>query len=125
MPVNTKYPNLPPEFPQLVRQARIEQGISLRLLSEKTGLPNVAINQIELGKRSCTYDRAIRLRDALGIDIQLPKPDLSLRDPITRDRRKTELSRESFLIEMDGRVIRVLVSRDLGPVTRVSRVEEK
>lgn len=51
-------------------QARIAQGLSLRALSARAGLPYSTLSKLENGKMALTYDKLIRLALALNIDLK-------------------------------------------------------
>lgn len=53
-----------------IRQARIAQGLSLRALSARAGLPYSTLSKLENGKMALTYDKLIRLALALNIDLK-------------------------------------------------------
>lgn len=53
-----------------IRRARIAQGLSLRELSARAGLAYSSLSKLENGKMSLTYDKLIRLAQALGIDVK-------------------------------------------------------
>jgi len=53
-----------------IRDARIAQGLSLRALSARAGLPYSTLSKLENGKMSLTYDKLIRLAQALNVDIK-------------------------------------------------------
>ncbi len=53
-----------------IRQARIAQGLSLRALSARAGMPYSTLSKLENGKMALTYDKLIRLALALNVDIQ-------------------------------------------------------
>ena len=53
-----------------IRQARIAQGLSLRALSARAGLPYSTLSKLENGKMGLTYDKLIRLAQALNIDLK-------------------------------------------------------
>jgi transcriptional regulator with XRE-family HTH domain len=53
-----------------IRQARIAQGLSLRALSARAGLPYSTLSKLENGKMGLTYDKLIRLAQALNIDVK-------------------------------------------------------
>ena len=53
-----------------LRQARISQGLSLRDLSARTGMPYSTLSKLENGKMGLTYDKLIKLAQGLGIDLQ-------------------------------------------------------
>lgn len=52
-----------------LRAARIEQGLTLRSLSARVGLPYSTVSKLETGKMAMTYDKLLRLTQGLGIDI--------------------------------------------------------
>lgn len=53
-----------------IRQARIAQGLSLRALSARAGMPYSTLSKLENGKMALTYDKLIRLALALNLDLQ-------------------------------------------------------
>jgi transcriptional regulator with XRE-family HTH domain len=53
-----------------IRQARIAQGLSLRALSARAGLPYSTLSKLENGKIGLTYDKLIRLAQALNVDLK-------------------------------------------------------
>jgi transcriptional regulator with XRE-family HTH domain len=53
-----------------LRQARLNQGLSLRALSARAGLPYSTLSKLENGKMALTYDKMIRLAQALNLDLQ-------------------------------------------------------
>jgi transcriptional regulator with XRE-family HTH domain len=53
-----------------IRQARIERGLSLRALSARAGLPYSTLSKLENGKMGLTYDKLIRLAQALNLDLK-------------------------------------------------------
>jgi len=53
-----------------LRQARIDQGLSLRALSARAGLPYSTLSKLENGKMALTYDKLIRLAQALNMDLK-------------------------------------------------------
>jgi transcriptional regulator with XRE-family HTH domain len=53
-----------------IRQARIAQGLSLRALSARAGLPYSTLSKLENGKMGLTYDKLIRLAQALSVDLK-------------------------------------------------------
>lgn len=56
------------EFGALVRTARYAQGMSVRELSEKTGITKTQINNIERGSSQPRPTTFTKLVDALGLD---------------------------------------------------------
>lgn len=53
-----------------IRDARVSQGLSLRALSSRAGLPYSTLSKLENGKMALTYDKLIRLAQALKVDIR-------------------------------------------------------
>jgi transcriptional regulator with XRE-family HTH domain len=52
-----------------LRAARTEQGLSLRALAARTGLPFSTLSKLENGKMALTYDKLVRLAQGLNVDI--------------------------------------------------------
>jgi transcriptional regulator with XRE-family HTH domain len=67
---------LPPPS-RAIRDVRVAQGLSLRALSARAGLPYSTLSKLENGKMALTYDKLIRLAQALNVDIRdiLANPD--------------------------------------------------
>lgn len=53
-----------------IRDVRTSQGLSLRALSARAGLPYSTLSKLENGKMVLTYDKLIRLAQALNVDIK-------------------------------------------------------
>ena len=53
-----------------IRDVRMAQGLSLRALSARAGLPYSTLSKLENGKMTLTYDKLIRLAQALNVDIR-------------------------------------------------------
>jgi len=53
-----------------IRDVRLAQGLSLRALSARAGLPYSTLSKLENGKMTLTYDKLIRLAQALNVDIR-------------------------------------------------------
>jgi transcriptional regulator with XRE-family HTH domain len=53
-----------------IRDVRIAQGLSLRALSARAGLPYSTLSKLENGKMALTYDKLIRLAQALNVDLK-------------------------------------------------------
>jgi transcriptional regulator with XRE-family HTH domain len=53
-----------------IRDVRIAQGLSLRALSARAGLPYSTLSKLENGKMTLTYDKLIRLAQALNVDLK-------------------------------------------------------
>ena len=60
---------LPPPS-RALRNVRMRQGLSLRALSARAGLPYSTLSKLENGKMALTYDKLIRLAQALNVDIK-------------------------------------------------------
>lgn len=66
-------PSTPADIPgpsRAIRSARLAQGLSLRALSARAGLPYSTISKLENGKMAFTYDKLIRLSQALHVDLK-------------------------------------------------------
>lgn len=53
-----------------IRDVRVSRGLSLRALSARAGLPYSTLSKLENGKMALTYDKLIRLAQALNVDIK-------------------------------------------------------
>src|SRR3954470_22678289 len=53
-----------------IRDVRLAQGLSLRALSARAGLPYSTLSKLENGKMALTYDKLIRLSQALNLDVK-------------------------------------------------------
>lgn len=53
-----------------IRDMRVAQGLSLRALSARSGLPYSTLSKLENGKMALTYDKLIRLAQALNVDLK-------------------------------------------------------
>src|SRR6185503_2920336 len=53
-----------------IRDVRLAKGLSLRALSARAGLPYSTLSKLENGKMSLTYDKLIRLAQALNVDLK-------------------------------------------------------
>lgn len=54
---------------RLLRAARIEQGLTLRALAQRLDMPFSTLSKLENGKMAMTYDKLVRLAQALGLDL--------------------------------------------------------
>lgn len=122
MPAKMLYPNIPENFPQLVKSARIARGLSLREMGELVGLNGPNVHQLEKGERNFSYSRAVQFRDVLELNIELPEPDLTNRN-ITRKRYSSELLRGPLFLNVDGELIQVMTYRKLGPLTDATEAD--
>ena len=53
-----------------IRDVRVAQGLSLRALSARAGMPYSTLSKLENGKMVLTYDKLIRLAQALNVDLK-------------------------------------------------------
>ncbi len=89
---NTTHPGL------MLRAARIEQGLTLRALAARIGLPFSTLSKLENGKMAMTYDKLVRLAQGLGVDIgtlvssspavETPPPGIGRRSVLRADGMK-------------------------------------
>jgi transcriptional regulator with XRE-family HTH domain len=84
-----------------LRNVRMAQGLSLRGLSARTGLPYSTLSKLENGKMALTYDKIVRLAQALNVDIkdivaaeQAPAPVAVGRRSVTRAGEELEAESE-------------------------------
>src|SRR5947209_1217490 len=91
---------LPPPS-RALRTTRLAQGLSLRALSARAGLPYSTLSKLENGKMALTYDKIVRLAQALGVDIkdivaaeQPPAPVAVGRRSVTRAGEELEAESE-------------------------------
>lgn len=56
---------------QLIRQARMERGLSLRALASEVGLHFTHLSKIENGQDEASEDSLLRLSESLGLDADL------------------------------------------------------
>jgi transcriptional regulator with XRE-family HTH domain len=59
-----------PAQSRALRDVRVAQGLSLRALSARAGLPYSTLSKLENGKMALTYDKLIRLAQALNVDLK-------------------------------------------------------
>jgi transcriptional regulator with XRE-family HTH domain len=92
--------HLPPPS-RALRNVRIAQGLSLRALSARAGLPYSTLSKLENGKMAMTYDKIVRLAQALNVDIkdivtaeQAPAPVAVGRRSVTRAGEELEAESE-------------------------------
>lgn len=112
------YPNLPDGFVETMRKERISRGLSCRRLGNLIGKGPAIISQYELGYRNVNYENAVLLNEVLDLGFNLPEPDETARDHIFRQRIAHPVikAEEEILVVIDGRVLRIVSYRDLGPV---------
>jgi transcriptional regulator with XRE-family HTH domain len=54
---------------RVLRAARLEQGLTLRALAARLDMPFSTLSKLENGKIAMTYDKLVRLSQALNVDI--------------------------------------------------------
>jgi transcriptional regulator with XRE-family HTH domain len=59
-----------PAWSRAIRQVRVAKGLSLRALSARAGLPYSTLSKLENAKMALTYDKLIKLAQALNVDIK-------------------------------------------------------
>lgn len=116
--VKVAYPNLPEGFAKEMRRVRIDLGLSGRKLGELIGKGSATVSQYETGQRNINYEDAVLLNSVLNLGFDLPKPDPSTREPVKRPRSSHPIvtAEEDILVIVDGRVLKIVTYRDLGPI---------
>lgn len=88
-----------------LRTARLEQGLTLRELATRTGLPFSTLSKLENGKMGMSYDKLVLLAQSLRIDIgtlvaaaptERPAPQAVGRRSITRAGQVPDSSSERY-----------------------------
>jgi transcriptional regulator with XRE-family HTH domain len=80
-----------------IRNVRLAQGLSLRALSARAGLPYSTLSKLENGKMALTYDKLIRLAQALNVDIKDIIANAEARDtPVAVGRRSVTRAGEGL-----------------------------
>jgi transcriptional regulator with XRE-family HTH domain len=88
-----------------IRQARIAQGLSLRALSARARLPYSTLSKLENGKMGLTYDKLIRLAQALNLDLKdIVAQDEEPATPVAVGRRSVTRAGEELDAESDRHV---------------------
>ena len=54
----------------LIRQIRLKKGMSIRTLSQKSGVSHTEVSRIESGEVSPSLETLLRMADALRVDIK-------------------------------------------------------
>jgi transcriptional regulator with XRE-family HTH domain len=85
-----------------IRDVRLAQGLSLRALSARAGLPYSTLSKLENGKMALTYDKLIRLAQALGVDLKdiLARPE-ERASPVALGRRSITRAGEGLDAESE------------------------
>jgi transcriptional regulator with XRE-family HTH domain len=88
-----------------IRDVRLAQGLSLRALSARAGLPYSTLSKLENGKMALTYDKLIRLAQALNVDLKdiLASPEEPVA-PIAVGRRSVTRAGEALDAESEKHV---------------------
>ena len=85
-----------------IRDVRLAKGLSLRALSARAGLPYSTLSKLENGKMSLTYDKLIRLAQALNVDLKDILADPEERSaPVAVGRRSITRSGEALDAESE------------------------
>jgi len=115
---NQKYPNLPSDFPEKIREHRLAKGLSQKQVADAIGIGHVFLSQVERRERNLSYERAVQLKDFLEIDVDLPLPDRRLAKKITRDRpKKGDVERpKGLFVTIDDEVYEIVTYRKVGTV---------
>jgi transcriptional regulator with XRE-family HTH domain len=88
-----------------IRQARLAQGLSLRALSARAGLPYSTLSKLENGKMGLTYDKLIRLAQALNVDLKdIVAEDEAPPTPVAVGRRSITRAGEELDAESERHV---------------------
>jgi transcriptional regulator with XRE-family HTH domain len=98
-----------------IRDVRISRGLSLRALSARAGLPYSTLSKLENGKMSLTYDKLIRLAQALNVDLKdiLASPE-ERAAPVAVGRRSITRAGEAMDAESEKHVHHYPASDLLG-----------
>jgi len=98
-----------------IRDVRVAKGLSLRDLSARAGLPYSTLSKLENGKMSLTYDKLIRLAQALNVDLKdiLASPD-ERSAPLAVGRRSITRAGEALDAESEKHVHHYPASDLLG-----------
>jgi transcriptional regulator with XRE-family HTH domain len=98
-----------------IRRARLAQGLSLRALSARAGLPYSTLSKLENGKMALTYDKLIRLAQALNVDIKDIVSDVgNAASPVAVGRRSVTHAGEELDAESERHVHHYPASDLLG-----------
>lgn len=85
MPVNTVYPNIPDNFAQSIRAARVVKGLSIKKLAKLTEFHPGYISEVENGLRNINHEKAMIFNQVLDMGFHLPAPDQILIDRIKQE----------------------------------------
>ena len=88
-----------------IRDVRVSRGLSLRDLSARAGLPYSTLSKLENGKMALTYDKLIKLAQALNVDLKdiLAAPD-QVAAPVAVGRRSVTRAGEALDAESEKHV---------------------
>ena len=88
-----------------IRDVRRAQGLSLRALSARAGLPYSTLSKLENGKMALTSDKLIKLAQALNVDIKDLLANAEQRtSPVAVGRRSITRAGEALDAESDKHV---------------------
>jgi transcriptional regulator with XRE-family HTH domain len=98
-----------------IRDVRVRQGLSLRALSARAGLPYSTLSKLENGKMTLTYDKLIKLAQALNVDIKdLLAGDEQRIAPVAVGRRSVTRAGEALDADSEKHVHHYPASELLG-----------
>jgi transcriptional regulator with XRE-family HTH domain len=88
-----------------IRDVRVAKGFTLRDLSARAGLPYSTLSKLENGKMALTYDKLIKLAQALNVDLKdiLATPDRAAA-PVAVGRRSVTRAGEALDAESEKHV---------------------
>jgi len=73
---------------QRLRQWRTARGLTLKVVSEQTGIPVPALSKLENGKQSLGYPRLLRISELLGVELgqllSADVPEMPVAQPMGR-----------------------------------------
>lgn len=75
-------------FAGRLRELRTAAGLTQKVLSERSGIPEVTIRQLEAGRREPVFDTLVKIAQGLGVSLSAfdPPPE----EPPKRNRRKAK-----------------------------------
>ncbi len=91
-------PTSTPSYPAAaIKAARVEQGLTLRALAARIGLPYSTLSKLENGKMELTYDKLLKLAQGLNVELgKLLAGSVSVDQPPALGRRSVSLAGRSM-----------------------------
>ena len=121
----SSYPNLSENFRSLVKETRLEQSLTVRIMAKDLGIIPTTLYQLEAGQRNYNYETAVRIRDYLEMKYDLPDPAPVEGEKITRHLKRALLvENEPFCIMVDGKIIEVVTFRRLSEFKKSNVVSD-